>query len=221
MLFSETAIRPRRPAALALSLAAHGALILAGALLALHLNRVRPIYRESRCCVAQLDVAGVRAVSDANPSFSPPPRIQVPRLVSPAHPEIRAARRPGRSVPAKTSTAPALQPQPTLGTGAGDEDAEPAFPTYFPQPVVADRSLLPAVERKIIVNVSISPLGDVTGETLVQGLGNPLDQIVLDTVRTWRFHPATLNGTAVASADQLVFPFNRDYSSTGDDPSNS
>ena len=78
---------------------------------------------------------------------------------------------------------------------------------------MTDRSLLPAVEQKIIVNVTISPLGEVTDEKLVQGLGNNLDQIVLNTVKSWKFHPATLNGTAVASIEELVFPFNRDYPS--------
>jgi protein TonB len=110
---------------------------------------------------------------------------------------------------------PQQQPTPTLGEGTGSDDAEPAFPTYFPRPAVADRSLLPAVEQKVIVTVSISALGDVTDETLTQGVGNSLDQIVLDTVKTWRFHPASLNGTAVASTEQLVFPFNRNSSSSG------
>jgi hypothetical protein len=32
-------------------------------------------------------------------------------------------------------------------------------------------------------------------------------------VKAWRFHPATLNGNNVASVEQLVFPFNRDYPS--------
>jgi TonB family protein len=83
---------------------------------------------------------------------------------------------------------------------------------------VADRSVLPAIEQKIIVDVTISADGDVTDEKLVQGLGNDLDDVVLRTVKAWRFHPATLNGNSVASVEQLVFPFNRDYPS--DDGSN-
>ena len=78
---------------------------------------------------------------------------------------------------------------------------------------MADRSVLPAIEQKIIVDVTISADGDVTDEKLVQGLGNSLDDVVLRTVKAWRFHPATLNGNNVASVEQLVFPFNRDYPS--------
>jgi TonB family protein len=98
-----------------------------------------------------------------------------------------------------------------VGIGVGDENAEPALPVYRPAPDVGDRSLLPPKEQKIVVEVEISELGDVTSEKLVQGLGNALDGIVLETVKGWRFRPATLNGTAVASVEQLVFPFNQNY----------
>jgi outer membrane biosynthesis protein TonB len=47
--------------------------------------------------------------------------------------------------------------------------------------------------------------------TLVKGIGNPLDQIVLSTVKTWRFHPATINGNAVPTEDELIFPFDQSY----------
>jgi outer membrane biosynthesis protein TonB len=45
----------------------------------------------------------------------------------------------------------------------------------------------------------------------VKGIGNKLDQIVLDTVKTWRFQPATVNGKPVPSQDELIFPFNPSY----------
>jgi len=61
------------------------------------------------------------------------------------------------------------------------------------------------------VDVNLNAAGDVVGASLVKGMGNSLDQIVLDTVKTWRFHPATVNGTAVASQAELIFPFNPSY----------
>ena len=97
------------------------------------------------------------------------------------------------------------------GTGADAQDATPAFPTFSPKPPVADRALLPAAEQHIVVDVSVSAEGEVTAETLVTGMGNALDKIVLDTVKTWRFHPATLNGNPVASESELIFPFNLSY----------
>ncbi len=97
------------------------------------------------------------------------------------------------------------------GNGPDDEDATPAFPTFSPKPPVRDRALLPASEKKIIVDVNVDEQGGVVSETLVTGLGNRLDQIVLDTVKSWRFQPATVNGKPVATQAELVFPFNPQY----------
>jgi TonB family protein len=97
------------------------------------------------------------------------------------------------------------------GDGADAQNATPAFPVFSPKPPVADRALLPVAEQHIVVDVNVNEAGDVTGETLVKGMGNALDQIVMDTVKTWRFHPATVNGNPVASEAELIFPFNLSY----------
>jgi TonB family protein len=205
----------RRRKGLLLSGATHGAIIGVSFLLTLHFSHVRPIYRESRCCSAVLYWTG--ATGADTPKDKPaartkqhkPSRRSAPDTTSNASPI--ALNKSHESVPGM-----ATPQQQTIGTGASTQDGEPAFPVFFPSPDVSDRSLLPAAEQKIIVEVNVSALGDVTDEKLVQGLGNNLDQIVLSTVKSWRFHPATLNGTASASVEDLVFPFNRDYPS-GDD----
>lgn len=101
------------------------------------------------------------------------------------------------------------------GIGSDAEDAVPAFPIFGPHPPVSDRSLLPAKEKKIVVDVKLDALGQVLSETLVTGMGNKLDQIVLDTARTWRFQPATVNGKPVPSEAELIFPFGPGYPITG------
>lgn len=97
------------------------------------------------------------------------------------------------------------------GNGADKDDVRPAFPVFSPRPPVTDRALLPQSEEKIVVDVDVNEAGDVVSETLTRGLGNQLDQIVLDIVKTWRFHPATINGKPVATEAELIFPFNPDY----------
>ncbi len=97
------------------------------------------------------------------------------------------------------------------GVGSDAEDAVPAFPIFGPHPPVSDRSLLPAKEKKIVVDVKLDALGQVLSETLVAGMGNKLDKIVLDTARTWRFQPATVNGKPVPSEAELIFPFGPGY----------
>lgn len=113
----------------------------------------------------------------------------------------------GRPVNAPDSTA--------AGNGADQQNAAPAFPVFSPRPAVADRRLLPDSNEQVIVDVKVSAAGDVLEATLVKGLGNALDALVLETVKTWRFHPATVNGTPVATEAELIFPFNRSYPISG------
>ena len=96
-------------------------------------------------------------------------------------------------------------------TGSDAQDADPAFPVFSPKPPVTDRALLPSSQREIVVDVNLNAAGDVIGVNLVKGMGSSLDQIVLETVKTWRFHPATVNGNPVASEAELIFPFNPSY----------
>jgi len=100
------------------------------------------------------------------------------------------------------------------GSGADQQNADPAFPVFSPHPPVSDRSLLPSSNQEVVVDVKVSATGDVLEATLVKGIGNGLDQIVLDTVKSWRFHPATINGNPVATEAELVFPFNLNYPTT-------
>ena len=97
------------------------------------------------------------------------------------------------------------------GNGSNNEDARPAFPVFSPKPAVTERGLLPVAEEKIVVDVKVDEEGAVVSETLVKGLGNRLDEIVLETVKTWRFQPATVNGKPVETEAEIVFPFNVQY----------
>jgi TonB family protein len=224
MIFSSDRIHQRRQAGILLSLASHAAVFLMAFLFTLHFGRVRPVYRQSRCCTAALYWTGNTGISDSSPA-SPlnkraiPSPIPIPKSSLIENPvRLRQPRTTDHPAPAAKNNVtqagiPSRHQQQTIGNGFGADDAEPAFPTYFPRPPVSDRSLLPAAEQKIIVDVTISDKGDVTDEKLVQGLGNNLDDLVMKTVKSWRFHPATLNGNNIASVEQLVFPFNRDYPS--------
>jgi TonB family protein len=100
------------------------------------------------------------------------------------------------------------------GDGTDAQNANPAFPVFSPHPPVTDRSLLPASDQQVIVDVKVNAAGEVLEADLVKGIGNELDEIVLNTVKTWRFHPATLNGNPVPTVAELIFPFNRSYPTT-------
>jgi hypothetical protein len=115
-----------------------------------------------------------------------------------------------QSVPASPAGGSISQSQ-SSGAGDSSEDATPAFPVYSPTPRIADRSLLPKADENVVVDVNVSALGEVLDEKLIHGLGNSIDQTILDTVRSWKFHPATVDGNAVASVAELVFPLNQKW----------
>jgi TonB family protein len=96
---------------------------------------------------------------------------------------------------------------PMPGNGSDAASADPAYPVFSPQPAVTDRSLLPSTDRQVIVDVKVSATGDVLQATLISGIGNALDRLVLATVKTWRFHPAMMNGNPVPTEAELIFPF--------------
>jgi len=97
------------------------------------------------------------------------------------------------------------------GNGADSIDMTPAFPVFSPHPPIRDRALLPQTAEKIVIDVDLDDTGLVVKETLVRGLGNQLDGIVLEIVKTWKFQPAKINGKPVASQAEVIFPLDRNY----------
>lgn len=210
MIFTKERAARTSTSSMALSLVTHGALLLIG-FIALHMHHARPIFVESRCCSTTLywspnaGVSRPTATAKPHPKRRPPLPARKSQLILASVPPAT----PESAPPTNGQTSP--QQLASMGVGDSDQNAEPALPVFRPAPGVTDRSLLPDKEQNIVVEVEISALGDVTGEKLLHGLGNALDQIVLQTVKGWRFRPATLNGTAVASVEDLVFPFNHNY----------
>ena len=101
------------------------------------------------------------------------------------------------------------------GNGSDSEDVHPGFPIFSPHPPVHDRSLLPANEQKVVVDVKVDAQGQVVSETLVKSVSANLDKICLDIVLTWRFQPATVNGKPIPSEAELIFPFTPSYPISG------
>jgi protein TonB len=209
--------KDRKRPAVVVSAAAHAALL---ALLIAPLGlRVKPrmLPPATRCCFTMLETAG----GSHTPAMPVPgvPGMQATR--TPDHDLEMQKKRMDPTRPAKAAKAAAPPPaSQSTGTGTGtaatgsgsdNQNATPAFPVFSPKPPVNDRALLPPSEQQIVVDVNVSAAGEVTAESLVKGVGTSLDQIVLDTVKTWKFHPATVNGNPVASEAELIFPFNQKY----------
>lgn len=202
--------------AVLLSSAFHVAAIVLLVLLGIHSARhaIRPV---QPIVVARVDIAGSsHAVKLALPedlqathTRHPVPDAEPIRKTLLPVPET-PLQRSGGGAPHSAQKNDGLD-RTTHGNGADADDMRPAFPVFSPRPPVTDASLLPASEKKIVVDVNVDALGQVVSESLVKGIGNKLDQIVLDIVKTWRFQPATINGKAVPTQAELIFPFNSSY----------
>lgn len=146
------------------------------------------------------------SVEARKPAKEPPPTRKLAAPVRPVAPV-----KPAGGTAAATQHNSQGSGDAATGDGSDAQNADPAFPVFSPKPPVTNRALLPSSQSEIVVDVNLNAAGDVIGASLVKGMGSALDQIVLDTVKTWRFHPATVNGNPVASQAELIFPFNPSY----------
>lgn len=206
----------RRLSAVLLSVALHGS-VLAFVLMVGTAARTRVIEPSPLKALALVETAGgshavkmpLPAIEFAAHTRKPTPEPEATKKtilpVEQTHPKMSGGGAP------KTPHADDGSGQALRGNGSDAEDARPAFPVFSPHPPVTDRSLLPATEDKIVVDVKLDALGQVVSETLVKRMGTKLDKIVLDIVWTWRFQPATVNGKPVPSEAELIFPFNQSY----------
>jgi TonB family protein len=85
-------------------------------------------------------------------------------------------------------------------------DARPALPLVFPDPSVYSWQL-GDLQGDVIVEVTIDEKGTVTETKVLQSLKDEIDQKVIATVRNWRFRPATVDGIAISSRQDVHFHF--------------
>ena len=93
------------------------------------------------------------------------------------------------------------------GSGAGiGSDSSGARAVYAPTPAIPDDLREDAFSTMAIAQFKVSPDGDVE-VTLVKPTPNPrLNQILLDTLKQWKFFPAMKEGIAIASQFEVRIP---------------
>ena len=120
---------------------------------------------------------------------------------------------------AKRKTRPITQPaEPLLESRAGlpsgslsrgpaiGTEATPALPLIFPDPEIHP-SQLNGLQGDVIVEVTIDEKGNVTETRILQSLQQEIDQKVIATLKGWRFKPASVDGTAISSRQDVHFHF--------------
>jgi len=122
---------------------------------------------------------------------------------------IHLVKRKSAQLPAPTPAelARAGTPSGSLAQGPGTGiEAKPAIPMVFPDPAVFPWQLK-GLQGDVIVEVTIDEQGQVTAMKILQSLQNDIDEKVLATLRGWRFRPASMDGVAISSRQDVHFHF--------------
>ncbi len=114
------------------------------------------------------------------------------------------------SAPGQTAEArPAGSPLGTVLEGPlTGEEVRPALPVVSPDPHVASDEL-GGLQGDVIVEVTIDEKGNIVQKVVVQSLAPAIDSKVLEALENWRFRPATRNGIAIASKQDVYYHFPR------------
>jgi TonB family protein len=82
-----------------------------------------------------------------------------------------------------------------------------AYPIVFPDPAVVRTELPAGLQGDVVVEVTIDSRGEVVETRILQAIGHGIDEKIVSALRQWRFQPATLDGTPVASKHDVHFHF--------------
>src|SRR5215471_11120280 len=143
--------------------------------------------------------------------------MQSARLSSPLPRSKSSSRAPqvlakGNQSPlAEKTSAPAAPAGEVYGTSPyaslSSSEIRPALPVYGPSPTISLSELPDHKPGNVIVEIAIDEQGKVVQTRILQSLGPDIDQRVLRALTEWRFTPATRNGRAIASLQDVYFPF--------------
>jgi len=138
------------------------------------------------------------------------PSSTQPKLALPSLPPVPS----GAEDDAKTATlsklghgAPAGLPYGSVPGGPiyGDE-VRPALPIATADPLIYPWQR-PLSEGKVIIEITIDETGEIVRKTVLQSLGPEIDNKCLAALESWRFQPATRNGSPIPSKQDAIFPF--------------
>jgi protein TonB len=83
----------------------------------------------------------------------------------------------------------------------------PALPVVYPDPVVGSADLVDTGEGDVIVEITIDERGKIVQKIVIRSMSPAIDTKVLAALENWQFRPATRNGAAIPSKQDVVYHF--------------
>ena len=181
---------------------------------ALHALVLASLLRGSHMHVASAKYPGTREGTHLalvyNPGRSAAAKAQaaVKPLETPLSRHLKlkpAEKTPASPATTSPSAAAASSAQGNNALGAGNVTV--ALATYFPWPRPDLSTLAHGTRGDVIIDVTIDQQGKVVETQVAQSMGPAIDTSVLSVIQTWTFKPATKDGVAVPSEQELLFHF--------------
>jgi TonB family protein len=138
------------------------------------------------------------------------PRVAEPtKTATKLHFRPKTKRKPALEAPQQPAeSARAGSPEGSLAQGpVTGVEARPALPLVFPDPSIYPWQLPKGLQGDVIVEVTIDEHGTVTETKVVQSLQSDIDDKVIATLKNWRFKPASVDGVAISSRQDVHFHF--------------
>jgi len=85
----------------------------------------------------------------------------------------------------------------TLAVYTVGGDVKAPVPIYKPEAAYSSQARKDKVQGTVVTEVVVDASGNVADVKLVKSVGEGLDESATETIRTWKFEPATKNGKAV------------------------
>lgn len=106
-----------------------------------------------------------------------------------------------------SATPPAGSQYGSLYSGSLGHEVRPALPVASAEPVVSPADLVGGIEGSVVVEITIDDKGNIVDKVLVQGLRPAIDAKVLAALESWHFLPATRDGVAIPSKQDVYYHF--------------
>lgn len=155
-----------------------------------------------------MSAAEQRTLEKGRLTWTPPPKTRLPREKSEPTPE-KGPENTAISASKLDSATPAVgSPYGSLTYGAvSGLEVRPAVRIFGSEPILDTDELAGISEGNEIVELTIDAQGSIVEKSVIQSLAPAVDTRVLAALADWRFRPATRDGIAIPSKQDVYYHF--------------